>query len=199
MKFDWNEIYNIVWPLALYVIGMVVYALFIFKFYRFLARKDIFKLNLKEKYGVGKFLGVIWYGIEHLVMFPLAVFLWFAVISLLLMVGQPGPLVRHPPTVCYRNLAQRTLSQSVIDLSHEGTSHSFNRVEFEARNEGVGEFTVYYGYTADRLWSAPQRPRVAFGGDPALYKLQVLCSESDPAAGKEFLKDFVATFQRFGE
>jgi len=82
---DWNEIYSVLKPLSFYVLGMVVYALFVFKFYLFLSRRDIFALNFKEKYGAGKFFSFIWYGIEHLVLFPLFVFVWFAVISGLLM------------------------------------------------------------------------------------------------------------------
>ncbi|MBW2963526.1 hypothetical protein KY306_02000 [Candidatus Woesearchaeota archaeon] len=86
MNLNWNEIYGVLKPLILFVIGMVLYAVFIFKFYRFLGRKDIFKLNLKEKYGVQKFFGGIWYVIEHLLLFPIAVFLWFAIVSVLLMI-----------------------------------------------------------------------------------------------------------------
>ncbi|MFC1801468.1 hypothetical protein ACFLZB_03310 [Nanoarchaeota archaeon] len=85
MKIDFTEIYTVLKPLVLFVIGMVIYSLFVFKFYRFLGRRDIFELKLKEKYGVGKFLGVIWYIVEHLVLFPLFVFIWFMVVSGLLM------------------------------------------------------------------------------------------------------------------
>ena len=85
MKIDWLEMYGLLKPLVLFVIGMAVYSIFIFKFYRFLARKNIFELNLKEKYGAGKFFSVIWYAIEHLVVFPFFVFVWFAVVSFLLM------------------------------------------------------------------------------------------------------------------
>lgn len=86
MMIDWIEVYGILKPLILFVIGMLVYSVFIFKFYRFLGRRDIFEMNLKKKYGVGKFLGVIWYGIEHILLFPLFVFIWFMVVSGLLMV-----------------------------------------------------------------------------------------------------------------
>lgn len=84
---NWSEVYGIMKPMVLFVLGMVVYALFVFKFYRLLARRDIFKLNLQEKYGgVRKFFGTILYAIEYLLVFPLFVFLWFAVISALLMI-----------------------------------------------------------------------------------------------------------------
>ncbi|MCK4588942.1 MAG: hypothetical protein KAT77_00740 [Nanoarchaeota archaeon] len=83
---NWNEGYLVLKPLILFVIGMLVYSIFVFKFYRFLGRRNIFELDLKKKYGVGKFLGVVWYGIEHILLFPLFVFIWFAVVSVLLMI-----------------------------------------------------------------------------------------------------------------
>ena len=43
-------------PLISFVLGMAVYAIFIFKFYKFLGRKDIFSLNL-TKYEQAKFKG----------------------------------------------------------------------------------------------------------------------------------------------
>ncbi len=90
IEVPWNEFYNQVQPLFLFIIGMTIYSIFIFKFYRFLGRKDIFELDL-QKYanqkfsGLKKFFRVILYVIQYLVLFPLFVFIWFAVISLLLM------------------------------------------------------------------------------------------------------------------
>ena len=45
-------------PLIFFVIGMAIYSLFVFKFYRFIARRDIFELHI-ERYkhkGLHKFL-----------------------------------------------------------------------------------------------------------------------------------------------
>jgi hypothetical protein len=76
-------------PLIVFVIGMVIYSLFIFKFYHFIARKDVFKLNL-AKYNTAehpflkKFSRVVLYLIEHVLVFPLLVFFWFGVLSALL-------------------------------------------------------------------------------------------------------------------
>lgn len=95
VEVSWNEFYTLIVPLALFVLGMTVYAIFIFKFYRFLARKDIFEIDL-EKYsdvkfgGLKKFFRVVFYIIQHLLLFPLFVFLWFAMISVLLMVLAKG-------------------------------------------------------------------------------------------------------------
>ncbi|MCK5177829.1 MAG: hypothetical protein KAQ92_08955, partial [Candidatus Aenigmarchaeota archaeon] len=48
INFDIHEAIEVLKPLAFFVLGMTVYAIFIFKFYRFLARKDIIPLNLNQ-------------------------------------------------------------------------------------------------------------------------------------------------------
>ena len=69
---------------------MAIYSIFIFKFYRFLARKDIITLNL-DKYSKGfvghakNFFRVIFYMVKHIVVLPLIVFFWFAILSVILL------------------------------------------------------------------------------------------------------------------
>ena len=43
---DFTEAYDLLEPVVIYILGMALYALFIFKFYRFVASKDIFELLL---------------------------------------------------------------------------------------------------------------------------------------------------------
>ena len=76
-------------PFAVYVIGMAVYALFVFKFYRFVASRDMFELNL-PKYEesrfrwVRAFLQVTMYTAKYIILFPVVAFFWFAVLTLIL-------------------------------------------------------------------------------------------------------------------
>jgi hypothetical protein len=86
---NFSEAYEILKPLALFIIGMVVYSVFIFKFYRLVARKEIFKLNLqqyseKSFAWLRKLLSVIFYIIEYILLFPVFTFFWFIVFSVLL-------------------------------------------------------------------------------------------------------------------
>lgn len=70
-------------PLVVFVIGVAIYSFFIFKFYRFLARKKILELRLKQyeiHAGLKKFL----HGIEVIFLFPFVVFFWFFVMTLLM-------------------------------------------------------------------------------------------------------------------
>jgi hypothetical protein len=64
-------------PLIIFVIGMVIYAIFVHKFYKFISRRDIFNLG-------GRRGGAITYVLTYVVLFPIAVFLWFFIISALL-------------------------------------------------------------------------------------------------------------------
>ncbi len=88
-NFSISEAYTILKPLILFIIGMVIYSIFVFKFYRFIARKEIFKLNLQQ-YNIEsfawlkKFLNVILYVVEYILLFPFITFFWFIVFSVLL-------------------------------------------------------------------------------------------------------------------
>ena len=84
-----NEIVEILKPLVLFVLAMSVYAIFIFRFYRFLAAKDIFKLDLsKQNHArfklVRKTIGLALYTVKYLIMFPVFAFFWFLVLAVLL-------------------------------------------------------------------------------------------------------------------
>ncbi len=76
-------------PLVVFVIGMVIYSVFIFKFYKFIATRDIFKLNLAEYSrsrweDVKEIIVFLFYILEHIIIFPLFTFIWFIFFSLLL-------------------------------------------------------------------------------------------------------------------
>jgi len=68
-------------PLILFVIGMVVYSVFVFKFYKFIARRDVFKVS---KGGGESAAHKVGYALEYLFLFPLIAFFWFFAIAVLL-------------------------------------------------------------------------------------------------------------------
>jgi hypothetical protein len=70
-------------PLLVFVIGVAIYSVFVYKFYRFLSRRQIMKLKLKDREmhaGLKKFL----HGLEVIFLFPFIVFFWFFVMALLI-------------------------------------------------------------------------------------------------------------------
>lgn len=77
--------------LFLGVILLVIYSIFIWKFYRWIARKDILRLNLSrfnhsEHAVVSKIIGVFIYILEYLIILPAVVFLWFGAFTIFLMI-----------------------------------------------------------------------------------------------------------------
>ncbi len=91
------EQYRILINLGFYTIFIAIYAVFIWKFYKFLASREILELNLKQynyaKYpGLEKFFAVILFSIEYIVILPFLVLFWFTILSLfLLLLSEAGP------------------------------------------------------------------------------------------------------------
>ncbi len=76
-------------PVAIYVLGMAIYAVFIFKFYRFIAGRDIFNIDLSRNDAsnvpvLRDFFSLIWYVIRFIVLFPAFAFFWFAILTVML-------------------------------------------------------------------------------------------------------------------
>ena len=74
---------------------IVIYAVFVFYFYRFLAKKNLIELNL-NKYNqyqnpaAIKFFAAIFYIIEYIILLPILTFFWFAILSVLVLVLAKG-------------------------------------------------------------------------------------------------------------
>lgn len=98
MTFDLMQAYEILGPLALIIGGITLYGVFVFNFYRFLARKDIFTLNLQKhnqarRPALRKTITVIFYIVKCLMLYPIFVFFWFAVMATLLyLLGRNQPV-----------------------------------------------------------------------------------------------------------
>ena len=67
-------------PLTFTIAGITAYALFVFRFYRFLARRDMFAFDDSRHPILRTALSVIFY----MLLYPVCVFVWFAVIAALL-------------------------------------------------------------------------------------------------------------------
>ena len=86
---DLYDALDLVWPVSIYVLGMAAYAIFVFKFYRFVAARDVFDLDL-SRYEESSYrwirssLHFTLYGAKYLILFPVFAFFWFAVLTLVL-------------------------------------------------------------------------------------------------------------------
>jgi len=76
-----------------FTIGLSIYAIFVWYFYKSLSKRDLFSINL-EKYNLpyikhktlGKVGCVLAYILKYGIIFPVYVFIWFLVLSLFLLV-----------------------------------------------------------------------------------------------------------------
>jgi hypothetical protein len=87
--FSYGEAILLLKPLLLFIVGMGIYAWFIFKFYRFVAKREIFRYGIlgsgKSEKGVfKKILHGIGYGLKYLILFPLLTFFWVIILSMIL-------------------------------------------------------------------------------------------------------------------
>ncbi len=90
--------YQIILSIFIYVVLIALYSIFVFEFYRFLARKNIITLNLSQYNHSNhpffkKFFVSIFFIIEYIIVLPVLVFFWFAVLSfILLLLSKEQPL-----------------------------------------------------------------------------------------------------------
>ena len=86
---DIYDAVDLLQPVALFVLGMAVYAFAVFKFYRFVAARDMFEMDLSKyeesRYRwVRAFLHIVMYVAKYLILFPIFAFFWFGVLTLVL-------------------------------------------------------------------------------------------------------------------
>ena len=92
--FNISEAYNVLGSLGILLLEIVIYSIFIFKFYRFLASRDIIKVNYSLYSNVGlRFIRWIGYLLQNIFLFPVIVFFWFAILAMFL-----GFLGKHQTT-----------------------------------------------------------------------------------------------------
>ncbi len=82
--------YHIFLTLVFYTFLISLYGIFIWKFYRFLATRDLFKLDLNKynnlkKAGFRKTFEIFAFFIKFLILFPIIIFFWFAILAIFLM------------------------------------------------------------------------------------------------------------------
>jgi hypothetical protein len=76
--------------ILLYVLFFVFYSFFVWKFHKFISKRDIIALNLKqhdysEHPAFEKFLSILFYTFEYLVLLPFLVLFWFVIFLLFLL------------------------------------------------------------------------------------------------------------------
>ena len=77
-----------IYDLGFYIAGMAAYAIFVWHFYRFIARREIIPIDYDKYNPQGKFspVRIIAYVISHIILFPLIIFVWFFVYSMFMFI-----------------------------------------------------------------------------------------------------------------
>tara|TARA_Y100000310_G_C20458598_1_gene704242 strand:- start:70 stop:729 length:660 start_codon:yes stop_codon:yes gene_type:complete len=84
------EQYRVLMNLGFYTVFISIYAVFIWKFYKFLASREILSLNLRQYNrsqhpGLEKLFAVLFFSLEYMIILPFLVLFWFAILSLFLL------------------------------------------------------------------------------------------------------------------
>jgi hypothetical protein len=111
------------------------------------------------------------------------------VARVLLLLGAAGPLVTHPPELCYTN-SGNPLAEPPRDIPI-GDLGSLKALKFTPSDPSDKNFTVLYGYTDGERWILPAgrlKDSLLLAGKPYLFKLQIVCPDEpqsiidDPSA-----------------
>tara|TARA_Y100000310_G_C20523046_1_gene734651 strand:+ start:349 stop:996 length:648 start_codon:yes stop_codon:yes gene_type:complete len=95
-NFSLTDYITTIQPLIIFVLGVTAYSLFVFKFYKFLSRRDIVKLKL-EQYKEGfltqlKRIGKTLFNlIENIILTPICIIFWFAVLTTFMFLLSKNP------------------------------------------------------------------------------------------------------------
>ncbi|GAB5440043.1 MAG: hypothetical protein Fues2KO_03920 [Fuerstiella sp.] len=91
--------------------------------------------------------------------------------------GPSGPIAVHPPTACFEGIGYRSVAgPAVATFEARDTlpKIDLNRATFRQPDASVPEdVRVFWGWSTDGTWSAPENPRFAFRGHSYLYKLYI--------------------------
>ena len=118
------------------------------------------------------------------------------VVTLTILCGAAGPMSIHPPTACFEGVGYSQLSgPTVVGITDDSNETvSLKEASFRLEDSSVSEVVrVFWGWSPDGEWDAPESPRMSYRGQPWLYKLSVVdrayAAADDPARSEAFLKE----------
>jgi hypothetical protein len=120
------------------------------------------------------------------------------------LLGPPGPMSVHRPEICFSAIDFPIESERKrVAVLSDGVEHSAWMVQFrDIRDSSGGVIRVYYAWCNGNAWTAADEPRVSFGSEPFLFKVQIVIrlpegnaqQANDPA--RTFLSDFIPVFKQ---
>jgi hypothetical protein len=106
-------------------------------------------------------------------------------VSVVLMAGTAGPMLAHTPKACYESgsfeIVEAARAESIS--SSGGQTDAFEKVTFRPKSGGPAWQRMYHAWRKSQgRWEAPRNPRLALGGEPMLYKLQLATNVAEKSA-----------------
>jgi hypothetical protein len=95
-----------------------------------------------------------------------------AEVKVLIMCGRPGPVSVHTPDICFRGAGYKEFDEQTAKLA----AMEFKTARFKLEDTAKPSLPlrVYWGWTTDGNWSAPENPRRTFASSRALFKMYVM-------------------------
>jgi hypothetical protein len=120
-------------------------------------------------------------------------------VTVMLIVGRPGPVSVHTPDVCYPASGYEPDGSAVrrAVTGRDGRHAEFWAADFQKDVTPVpARLRVHWAWGARGRWSAPFTPRLAFANQDVLYKLYVVRSLplTDDRDRRDASIDFIETF-----
>jgi hypothetical protein len=116
-----------------------------------------------------------------------------ATIRCSVLLGPAGPTSVHTPEICWGSHAYCATGERVA-LRIPSRSDEFWTTTFRSRDVSNTAVRAVYGWRFADHWQAPEEPRIRFGTQPYLYKLQIAVDGDDKLTrglAHEFLIDFL--------
>jgi hypothetical protein len=118
-------------------------------------------------------------------------------ISLVLLAGVSGPIVAHTPESCYSSTDFEVVESAKSEVIRQtgDRADTFGNIAFRSKSLTAQRQEVYYAWRRhDGPWEAPQSPRLALGGQPMLYKLQLAIACPSTSSDKSYADDAMHRF-----
>ena len=117
--------------------------------------------------------------------------------TVLVLAGRPGPLAVHTPDVCYQAAGfKQTAPEEPVDLTVGEAADPARLWSARFTKEQAlvpSRLQVFWGWNATGTWQASDRPRTAYAGHAALYKLYVMreTTSTDDRREEGLCRDFL--------
>jgi hypothetical protein len=102
-------------------------------------------------------------------------------VTVVLLGGRPGPISVHTPDICYRGSGYEEMTEAVRMTLSDAAHDEFWVRNFRKPSATPVQLRIFHSWSSDGRWEAPEHPRFAFAGQPALFKLYLIREMARPS------------------